>query len=408
MVSPTLPSWHVNSNRDLMATTAPTMVPGATQESRPPHLPVGRYEVRRGDNKVLLTGELRMEHAGEIWRELRREVRQCRSEHLDLDLEHVTFVDGAVMSLLVELRAELANQGVASEIVGVSERFQPLVHLYRGDAPPAAAIVLERTNWIAQVGGATRQRIQGVSRTVVFIGDLFAALGGVLRRPSTGNWRAVVRLAEQAGADGVPIVVMLNFLVGFVMGFQSAKQLELYGANVYVADVVGISVVRELAPLITAIIVAGRSGASFAAELGTMRVTEEIDALRTLGFAPTRYLILPRVAALMLVTPILTLLGDVAGVAGGAVVASTSLDVSLRGYMAELRTAVFTSDVLTGLFKSVAFGMVIAVIGCQQGFATSGGAAGVGRRTTATVVLCLFGIVVLDTVFTSFFRMLRL
>lgn len=390
-----------------MATTGATTLSEAELASAT--LPSSQpFEVRVGDGKVALIGELRLSSAGKIWRELHRAVRRSRSPRLDLDLAAATFIDGAVMSLLVELRSELSSSGTSSEIIGVSARFLPLVHLYQGDRPAAPAAMPAASNWIAQLGSATRQLARDASRTVAFVGDIFAALGGVLRRPSTGNWRAVIRLAEQAGADGVPIVVMLNFLVGFVMGFQSANQLELYGANVYVADVVGISVVRELAPLITAIIVAGRSGASFAAELGTMRVSEEIDALRTMGFAPARYLILPRIAALMLVTPILTLLGDVAGVAGGAVVASTSLDVSVRGYLAELRTAVFPWDVITGLSKSMAFGVVIAAIGCQQGFATAGGAAGVGRRTTSTVVLCLFAIVVLDTVFTSFFRMLRL
>jgi phospholipid/cholesterol/gamma-HCH transport system permease protein len=135
-----------------------------------------------------------------------------------------------------------------------------------------------------------------------------------------------------------------------------------------------------------------------------MRVSEEIDALRTMGFAPAPYLILPRVIALALVAPVLTLVGDLVGVAGGAAVAASSLDVSLRGYFAELRTAIFAADIWTGLVKSVAFGVCIAFIGCQQGFATRGAAAEVGRSTTATVVLCLFTIVIVDTLFTLLFR----
>ncbi len=197
---------------------------------------------------------------------------------------------------------------------------------------------------------------------------------------------------------------MLNFLVGFVMAFQSARQLKLYGANVYVADVVGISVTRELAPLMTAIIMSGRSGAAFAAELGSMRVSEEIDALRTMGFAPAPYLILPRMVALAMVAPVLTLLADVVGVTGGMAVGVSSLDVSARGYLAELRTAVVASDVWTGLVKSVAFGTAIGFIGCEQGFSTRGAAEGVGRSTTTTVVACLFTIVIVDTVFTMLFR----
>ncbi|HEU4726719.1 MAG TPA: ABC transporter permease, partial [Kofleriaceae bacterium] len=188
------------------------------------------------------------------------------------------------------------------------------------------------------------------------------------------------------------------------MAFQSANQLKLYGANVYVADVVGIAVTRELAPLMTAIIICGRSGAAFAAEIGTMRVSEEIDALRTMGFAPVPYLVVPRVLALAIAAPILALLGDLAAIVGGLVVAVTSMELTPRGYLNELRTAVVASDVWTGLVKSVVFGAAIAVIGCQQGLATRGAAAGVGRGTTATVVYCLFTLVVIDTLFTMLFR----
>ena len=241
---------------------------------------------------------------------------------------------------------------------------------------------------------------------LIFLGETMAATRGFLGGPAAVNWRSIPSLMARAGADGVPIVLLLNFLVGFVMGFQSARQLKLYGANIYVADVVGISVTRELAPLMTAIIMSGRSGASFAAELGSMRVSEEIDALKTMGFSPGPYLILPRVAALALVAPVLTLLGGVVGVAGGAAVAVSSLDVSARGYLAELRTALVPSDIWTGLIKSVAFGIAIAFIGCQQGFATRGAAEGVGRSTTTTVVSCLFAIVIIDTVFTVFFQTL--
>ncbi len=312
------------------------------------------------------------------------------------------------MRLLVELRRDLAAAGVACEIVGASERVLPLVRLYRGDEPPEPRATRPRTGVLERVGHAAQSALLQMQRAVAFVGEMTAATFGAMRRPGTANVRSVFVLAERAGIDGVPIVLLLNFLVGFVMGYQSAYQLRIYGANIYVADVVGISVARELGPLITAVIMSGRSGASFAAEIGTMRVSEELDALRTLGFSPARWLVLPRVVALALVAPVLTLLGDIVGVAGGAVVGLTSLGISVNAYVAELQTAVFAKDVWTGLVKSVAFGIAIALIGCQQGFATTGGAAGVGRRTTSTVVLCFFTIVILDTLLTVYFRMFSL
>lgn len=383
---------------DLTASSAP----------RRDHPALDAFAIRLHGNMLALSGELRLVDAGRIWTRLRKLTRSARPRQLDLELSDVSFIDGAVMALLVELRADLVRRGVVCELVGATDRFQDLIALYGGDAPPAPVAEPHRAGALEEVGALAAGVGASAISAVQFLGDLISALWGVVRRPATGNWRAVITLSERAGADGVPIIVLLNFLVGFVMAYQSSHQLELYGANVFVADVVGISITRELAPLMTAIIVSGRSGAAFAAELGTMKVSEEIDALRTMGFAPSRYLVLPRVAALALVTPVLTLLGDVVGVAGGAVVGTVSLGVSPRAYLAELQTAVFAWDLGTGLVKSVAFGIAIAVIGCRQGFKTRGGAAGVGRGTTTTVVLCLFAIVLLDTLFTVFFRMLRL
>jgi phospholipid/cholesterol/gamma-HCH transport system permease protein len=261
-----------------------------------------------------------------------------------------------------------------------------------------------REGVIARLGAAVERMLQPIDRLLSFAGELLSSLGAIVRRPSVANWGAVPRLIERAGTDGLPIVLLLNFLIGFVMAFQSMQQLKLYGANVYVADLVGVSVTRELGPLITAIIITGRSGAAYAAELGTMRVSEEIDALRTMGITPVPHLVVPRVVALAIVAPVLTLLGDVVGVLGGLVVAAVSLDVTPAGYLTELRTIVVASDVWTGLIKSVAFGAAIALIGCQLGLTTRGSASDVGRATTATVVNCLFSIVLIDTAFTVVFQ----
>jgi phospholipid/cholesterol/gamma-HCH transport system permease protein len=201
----------------------------------------------------------------------------------------------------------------------------------------------------------------------------------------------------------VPIVLLINFLVGFVMAFQGAVQLKQFGANIFVADLVGLSVTRELGPLMTGIIVCGRSGAAFAAEIGTMKVSEEIDALRTMGFGPYRYLVMPRTLALMLVLPLLTLLADLVGIAGGLLVGLLSLDLTIASYLHETQTAVRTWDVFSGVLKSVVFALAIGLISCQQGFATSGGAEGVGRRTTSSVVTILFALILIDALFTLFF-----
>jgi phospholipid/cholesterol/gamma-HCH transport system permease protein len=242
-----------------------------------------------------------------------------------------------------------------------------------------------------------------VQQVFAFFGDMILAVVGLLKEPRTANWREVPHIMERAGADAVPIVSLINFLVGFVMAFQGAVQLKQFGANIFVADLVGLSVTRELGPLMTAIILCGRTGAAFAAELGSMQVSEEIDALRTMGFGPFRYLVLPRAFGLMLAAPLLTLLADLVGIAGGLVVALTSLNLTIGGYVNETRQAVDVWDVFSGVLKSVVFALAIALISCQQGFAAEGGAEGVGRRTTSSVVSILFALILLDAGFTIFF-----
>jgi phospholipid/cholesterol/gamma-HCH transport system permease protein len=171
-----------------------------------------------------------------------------------------------------------------------------------------------------------------------------------------------------------------------------------------VADLVGLSITRELGPLMTAIIVSGRSGAAFAAEIGSMKVAEEIDALRTMGFGAMRFLVLPRTLALVLVLPLLTLLGDAVGIVGGMVVGVLNLDLTITGYLQESFKAIELWDIFSGVVKSLLFALVIALVACQQGLATTGGAEGVGRRTTSSVVSILFSLILVDACFTVFFH----
>lgn len=345
------------------------------------------WQIEGSGDRIVLAGELGLGDAAAIWRALRR-----LPAPRVLDVSRATAIDGSVMALLAEV-----TRGAACELVGASPAIEALAHLYLGERsrPP----VLRKEAALERLGGATRRLGRSLGDIARFTGDVVIGFA-----PRSVNWRALPSLIERAGADGMPIVLLLNFLVGFVGAFQSTIPLRQFGANIYVADIIGVSVTRELAPLITAIIMSGRSGAAFAAELGTMRVSEEIDALRTMGIAPHPYLVLPRVLALAFVAPLLTLLGDVAGVLGGLAVGVGSLGITSHGFLVELRTIVVASDVWTGLVKSVVFGIAIALIGCRQGLATRGAAAGVGRGTTATVVACLFAIVILDTLFTMLFR----
>jgi phospholipid/cholesterol/gamma-HCH transport system permease protein len=372
---------------------------------RVPLTPIERVE-GTGSSTLLLSGDLTLADAPTLWGQLQREIPgSVRGESLNFDLSRVATVDGAAMAMLVHVRGELVLRGVKSEFVGASDAISAIVHLYRGDVRPARRRRRRPPSALAQIGTATLGVVRETQVVLGFFGDMLLAAVGLLREPKTGNWSEVAPIMERTGADAIPIVVLINFLVGFVMAFQGAVQLRQFGANLYVADLVGLSITRELGPLMTAIIVCGRSGAAFAAELGSMKVSEEIDALRTMGFGPMRYLVLPRTVALLLVMPILTLVGDFVGILGGLAVGITSLDLTISGYWAETRKVVHLWDIFSGVVKSGIFALVISLISCQQGFATTGGAEGVGRRTTGAVVSTLFALILVDATFTVIFHL---
>lgn len=365
------------------------------------------YHVQCQSNTIRLFGDLRMHDAANIWRELRKQTAH-QSGNIVIDLSNVRAADSGVLALLVELRNDLSVRDVRAEFTGAQPAIETIVKLYSGHAPVTPHALRKSEGMVAQIGRSTLEVVAEARALVEFLGRMISTSFTLVRHPSVGHWKEIAPLCERTGANAVPIVVLINFLVGFVIAFQSAKQLKLYGANIYVADLVGISVTRELAPLMTAIIVCGRSGAAFAAELGSMKVNEEIDALRTLGLSPFGWLIVPRTVALVIVVPILTLIADFVGIAGGLVVGLIELDITARGYFNETLTAVRGWDVATGLLKSLVFSLTIAQVACQQGFAASGGAEDVGRRTTSAVVTSLFTLIVLDALFTLIFRALNL
>ncbi len=217
------------------------------------------------------------------------------------------------------------------------------------------------------------------------------------------RWKSTIEQIVRMGVDSIPIVAVICFFVGLILAMQAADQLEQFGASIYIADLVGVSMTREMGPMLTAIIVTGRSGSAIAAEIGTMNVAEEIDALRTMGFNPIRFLVVPRLLALLVVVPCLTLIADFVGILGGVVIGVGTLQLPLHQYITQTADALAMKDLITGLTKSFFFGMIIAQVGCYQGFGVRGGAEGVGRSTTASVVTSIFLVIVADLIFTTLF-----
>jgi phospholipid/cholesterol/gamma-HCH transport system permease protein len=372
----------------------------------PPAYSIDLVPASSGPGQLRFGGRLTLADAGPLWAELRSlETSASKGQTLDFEMSAVERIDGGAMALLASLRAELHRRGVKSEFLAGDERVQQIIHLYGGDDTVARLRRRRPRRVLDQVGGATISVLHELKLVLAFFGQLVVASAGVMRSPRSANWRELPWTMERSGADALPIIVVINFLVGLAMAFQAAEQLARFGANILVADLIGISVTRELGPLMTAIVICGRSGAAFAAELGSMQVNGEVDALRTMGIGPMRYLVLPRVLALVAVLPLLTILADVAGVIGGLSVGVWNLDLTVRGYLFQTARIVTIWDVASGLVKSLIFGLAISLIACQQGLSATGGAEDVGRRTTSAVVATLFALILIDAVATVLFRL---
>ena len=345
-----------------------------------------------------------MPEAKAIWRELHRITATPVRGALAIDLSGARVIDGAVMALLVALRDELEARGVRTEVIGTPEHLRPLVELYAAGARLEEKEKGGPTSVLEGLGRRAVRVSRGLVELLGFMGELAVAAVGLVRAPRSGRLKDVPPLLARTGTDAVPIVLFINFLVGIVMAYQAESQaagpLAVFGAKLFIADIVGLTMTRELTPLMTAILVCGRSGAAFAAEIGSRKIAGELDALRTFGLRPFAWLVLPRVLALVVVVPALTIAGDIVGVLGGLFAGVTHLQLTAKGWLLETARAVRPADVAHGIVKSVAFAVAIGMISCHQGFAASGGAEDVGRRTTSSVVRSIFALVVLDVVFT--------
>ena len=313
-----------------------------------------------------------------------------------------------LQTLLLRLRAE----GAAVTLHGLRPHFAQLMdvvaqHMAEQASQPAPAAA-PPLNALARIGHSTWDALQQGTALLAFVGETAAAFAISVRQPSRFRWRPILFNLRSAGFDALPIVGLLSFLMGIVVAYQGADQLRQYGANIFVADLVGLSMLREFAPLMTAIIIAGRSGSAYAAQIGTMAVTEEIDAMRTIGIAPMELLVLPKIIALMVALPLLTVFADVLGVFGGMIMAQAQLGVTYGEFLDRFVKAVSVTAYLIGVGKAPVFAAIITIVGCFQGFRTKGGADSVGRQTTRSVVQSIFLVIVADALFSIAFSALDL
>ena len=323
------------------------------------------------------------------------------------DAEQATATDTSLAMTITTLADHADANGVSMDLSAVPDQIAKLVFLARA-VPEQEAQTPETPNFVTRAGWKAVELAESAKVALTFCGETMIATLRTLRHPKTFRLREFIILLGDTGFRALPIVGLLAFLTGLILAFVGAVQLRVFGADVYVADLVGLAMSREMAALMTSMIMSGRSGAAFAAHLGTMKVSEEIDALTTFGFQPVDMLALPRVIALTLMMPLLTLYANLLGYFGGAVIGNSMLDISFTQYLFETQTIVTTRDISIGLVKSMVFGFIIAACGCVQGLYCGNDAAAVGHAATRSVVLSITLIVVTDAVFAVLCEILKI
>jgi phospholipid/cholesterol/gamma-HCH transport system permease protein len=326
---------------------------------------------------------------------------------VDVDLTHLDRIDGTGAVLLAQLLVRLEAAGSQPHVVADrNDQAARLIALYRAVQTEVSQRKAGATGAFARIGAAVAT-LPGTARGALdFTGYCAAAVPKVITAPPSVDWRSLPMLIQNMGADALLVTSAANLLVGLIIGFIGVSQLGRFGAISFVPELVVVAHFRELGALVTAIVVAGRSGAGLASEIATMQVSEEIDALRSLGFDPLRWLVVPRCLALVIALPLLTWVGDVCAILGGLLATTVMTDAVPRLYLVATERAITGAHLMTGLIKTPFLALAIGLIACGQGLATYGGASAVGARTTTAVVLAIFSVIVINALFTVLFAML--
>ncbi len=325
---------------------------------------------------------------------------------LAIDLSGLEALDTGGAWIVADLKTRLERDGAKVEITGATPSRAKLIETVEGalpkergiEAPPSGIVP-----WLAKIGSHTMTGVRSVTSLLSFFGMTLSGLAKTIARPWRLRGTALVAQMEEAGFNAVPIVALMGFLIGVVLAFQGAAQLRQFGAEVFVVELISISILRELGIMLTAIIVAGRSGSAFTASIGSMKVREEIDAMRTLGLDPIEVLVIPRVLALLVMLPILGFVANIAGLFGGALMSWIELGVSPGMFVTRLQENTDIWHLAVGMIKAPVFALIIAVVACWQAMQVAGSAESVGRRTTASVVQSIFLVIAADALFSVFF-----
>lgn len=362
------------------------------------------YEIKEKEDRgisIHFNGRMDIETSGSILRELQVLIQKESPLSVTADLENVTYFDDFGAAVLFEIKKLVTAAKGRFNIVHTSSRAKEILSLIINFDSDEVHVPLRKRrlfNMVVHLGESVISETSNIKFMISFIGSLTLSFIHVCFHPRSLRWNDTITYMEKTGVDALPIVALISFLLGLIMAFMSSIQFRQFGAGIYVASLVAFAMVSELGPIMTAIVVAGRSGSAFAAEIGTMKISEEIDALFTMGFDPVLFLAVPRLIASIIVVPLLTLFSNLFAISGGLMVGVFMLDLTPSTYIRETLSVLTLTEILWGMGKSAVFAMLIAWVGCLRGFQAKGGASAVGNAATSAVVSSIFLIILFDSI----------
>lgn len=360
-----------------------------------------------GTVTVTLRGLLDARTTAACWRELEEKLRGRHVKSLDIDASQLTFGGSIGVALVSHLNAGGMTPGAKTNLHGVKKEIREMAdRIAAGELPERRPERSLAARIVDETGAKMRSFLLDLKDHVAFVGGLLAALPLAFLRPKRMRWREIRRVMENAGANALPAISLFSFLVGLVLALEAAQPLRKLGAELFIADMIGFASVRDTGPLVTAIMLAARSGSAFAAEIGTMKVNEELDALTTMGLDPMRFLVLQRVIAALILTPLLTMYSMVTSIAGGMMIMRT-MGVPPMAIYEEIIGRVKLHDLAVGLEKSLVFGLIIGGIGCLRGLQTQEGPRSVGVSATRSVVASIMLVILANTFFSAIENLLN-
>jgi phospholipid/cholesterol/gamma-HCH transport system permease protein len=359
--------------------------------------------------RIELAGAWRKEHGlpepSHVWREVEM---APRVHQLTFDTSRVTDWDSGLVTFAIKMLDEARTRGIESVRAGLPDGAQRLLHLAEAVPEKQTGRARERPPWLARIGTWATSAWSETTSGLSFLGEGILALFTLLRGRARFRMSDLLVVIQDCGPRALGIVSLISFLIGLILAFVGAVQLQQFGASIFVANLVAVALTREIGCIMTGIVMAGRTGAAFAAQLGTMNTNQEIDALSTMGISPMEFLVLPRMLALILMMPLLTIYADVVGILGGAVVGVAMLGLGSTEYFEQTRGAVSLASFFIGVSKSVVFGVVVALVGCLRGMQSGRSAAAVGLAATSAVVTSIVFIIVIDGIFAVILNVLDL